>query len=225
VKFEKKKLYNEAAAENDAMPAIFKLYRDRHVKWITGACLVVGALYGVAMVWRTIKVTPSAQGNIAPKGDQEIKERDSEVNPWAGVVVSEMPCTTKSKTTTPDTLEKLVSANLCHMRIEVDDNGNTRTFECDAFFPKSNVALVPQHMWLADDIRAKFIRHDPTKIGGILKPIFIGDIALIYRIQIFLLFGFLMEEIGKISHLTSPHNIFQTMFLLGWFLRNRMGTL
>jgi hypothetical protein len=166
VKFEKKKLYNEAAAENDAMPAIFKLYRDRHVKWITGACLVVGALYGVAMVWRTMKVTPSAQGNIAPKGDQEIKERDSEVNPWAGVVVSEMPCTTKSKTTTPDTLEKLVSANLCHMRIEVDDNGNTRTFECDAFFPKSNVALVPQHMWLADDIRAKFIRHDPTKIGG-----------------------------------------------------------
>jgi hypothetical protein len=88
------------------------------------------------------------------------------LNPWAGVVVSEMPCTREAKTTTPDQLEKLVNANLCHMTIQVKTPGKIRTFECDAFFPKSNVAIVPQHMWKADDIKATFVRHDPSKIGG-----------------------------------------------------------
>lgn len=166
VNFEKELLYQEVASDNAAMPAVFKLYRDRHVKWITGCCAVIACCYAIAQIWKAFKVVPSPQGNLAPKSTTEIVERDSEVNPWAGVVVSEMPCSTEAKTTTPDQLEKLVKANLCHMTIQVKTLEKVRTFECDAFFPKSNVAIVPQHMWKADDIKATFVRHDPSKIGG-----------------------------------------------------------
>lgn len=166
VEFEKKKMYSQVAADNEAMPKVFKMYRDRHIKWITGACVAVAALYAVAQIYKAFKVVPVPQGNLAPKSMTEVVERDSEVNPWAGVKVSAMPCSEKSKTTTPDRLEQMVQDNLCHMTITLDDKGKTRTLECDAFFPKSNVAIVPQHMWKADDIKAKFTRHDPSVIGG-----------------------------------------------------------
>jgi hypothetical protein len=166
VKYEKERLYQEVASDNAAMPEVFKLYRDKHVKWITGCCAVIACCYAIAQIWKAFKVVPSPQGNLAPKSTTEIVERDSEVNPWAGVVVSEMPCSIEAKTTTPDQLEKLVNANLCHMTIQVKTPEKVRTFECDAFFPKSNVAIVPQHMWKADDIKATFVRHDPSKIGG-----------------------------------------------------------
>jgi len=166
VRHEKERLYQEVSSDNAAMPEVFKLYRDKHVKWITGCCAVVACCYAIAQIWKAFKVVPAPQGNLAPSSNVEIVERDSEVNPWAGVVVSEMPCTREAKTTTPDQLEKLVNANLCHMTIQVKTPGKIRTFECDAFFPKSNVAIVPQHMWKADDIKATFVRHDPSKIGG-----------------------------------------------------------
>jgi len=166
VNHEKERLYQEIACDNKAMPEVFKLYRDRHVKWITGCCSVVACCYIVAQIWKVIKVIPTSQGNLAPSSNTEIVERDAEVNPWAGVVVSEMPCTSKAKTTTPEQLEKLVNANLCHMTIRVDSPEKQGTYFCDAFFPKSNVAIVPQHMWLADDMKANFVRHDPGKIGG-----------------------------------------------------------
>jgi hypothetical protein len=166
VEFEKKQMYDEVAADNEAMPKVFKMYRDRHIKWITGACVVIAALYAIAQIYKAFKVTPAPQGNLAPTSTMDIVERDAEVNPWAGVKVSTMPCTEKSKTTTPDRLEKMVQDNLCHMAITLIDEGKERHFECDAFFPKSNVAIVPQHMWKADDIKAKFTRHDPSLIGG-----------------------------------------------------------
>jgi len=166
VGFEKERMYEEVSADNKAMPKVFRMYRDRHIQWITGTCVVVAGLYAIAQVYKALRVTPVPQGNLAPKSEKEIVERDSEVNPWAGVKVSEMPCSEKSKTTTPDRLEKMVQDNLCHMAITLTDNGKIRNFECDAFFPKSNVAIVPRHMWKADDIKAKFTRHDPTMIGG-----------------------------------------------------------
>lgn len=166
VKFEKERLYEEVASDNEAMPELFKMYRDRHIKWITGACLVVAGLYAIAQVYKAFKVVPVPQGNLAPTSITEIVERDTEVNPWAGVKVSEMPCSEKSKTTTPDHLEEKVKGNLCHMTLTLKKNGHVRKFECDAFFPMSNVAIVPNHMWKADDMYADFIRHNPSDNGG-----------------------------------------------------------
>lgn len=163
---EKKIMYDRVVIDNTTMPQVFKMYRDRHVKWITGVCVVIAALYAVAQIYKAFKVVPNPQGNLAPNSMEEIEQRDAEVNPWAGVKVTPMPCSEKSKTTTVDRLEKMVQNNLCHMVMTIIEKGKERTFECDAFFPKSNVAIVPQHMWKADDVKAKFTRHDPSLIGG-----------------------------------------------------------
>jgi hypothetical protein len=164
VEVEKKRLYEEVSADNRAMPAVFKMYRDRHVKWITGCCLAVAALYGVALVWKQLKVVPSPQGNLAPTADVDIEERDTEVNPWSGVVVSEMPCSDKAKTTSVDDLENMVFKNLAFM--EMRTSKSDKVYVCDAFFPCSNIALVPHHMWIEDDMKISVTRHDPTLIGG-----------------------------------------------------------
>ncbi len=166
VNFEKNHWYNKVASENQAMPRVFKMYRNRHVKWITGVCIVVATCYAAAQAWRCFKTTPEAQGNLQPSNMKVIQERDAEVNPWAGVVVSEMPCSEKSRTTTPDALQKMVEANLCHMKLQLKGGVKVRKFECDAFFPKSNVAIVPTHMWQGEEMEAQFTRHDPKKIGG-----------------------------------------------------------
>ena len=163
VEFEKKRMYDEVAADNKAMPAVFQKYRDNHIKWITGTCLVIAALYAIAQVYKAFKVIPNPQGNLAPTTMKEISLRDEEVNPWSGVIVSPMPCSEKAKTTTPDRLEQMVQDNLCFMDLRYGDG---ERIVCDAFFPKSNVALIPKHVWKADDMKAKFTRHDPTKIGG-----------------------------------------------------------
>lgn len=104
------------------------------------------------------------QGNLAPCNDADIEKRDAEINPWASVWVSSMPCSEKSKTITPDQLEARVFANLCHM--EFEDLKTGKLHHCDAFFPKSNVALIPQHSWVHTDLKAKFTRHNPQFIGG-----------------------------------------------------------
>lgn len=168
VTYEKNRLYNEVVLHNEAMPLVFKMYRDRHIKWLTGVCVVIAAVYAVVQVYKVIKVMPVAQGNIAPTSQQDLDERDTEINPWAGMFISSMPCTEKAKTTTPDRLEKMVTANMCFMSTSFYDETEKRTryFESDAFFPKSNIVLVPRHMWKSPEIRARFTRHDPTKIGG-----------------------------------------------------------
>lgn len=166
INVEKKLFYDEIVANNASMPQIFKLYRDRHIKWITGLCVSIAILYSLVCIWRAIKVTPLPQGNISPLSEQDITVRDAEINPWAGVRVTPMPCSHLAKTTTVEQLQTLVERNLCYMELQATVNGLEKKYFCNAFFPKSNVAIVPNHMWMADTMKAKFVRHDPAMIGG-----------------------------------------------------------
>jgi hypothetical protein len=166
VRIEKRILYDQVVADNAAMPHVWKMRRDAHVKWIAGVCALVGVLYAVAQVYKLCKVVAKPQGNLAPTSEQDIVVRDSEVNPWAGVKITPMPCMEKSKTTTPERLESIIKDNLCYMDLTYTKDGKTIPAHCNAFFIKSNVALIPQHMWKVDDMKAKFVRHDPKLIGG-----------------------------------------------------------
>lgn len=165
VKTEKDFLYDEVVADNKAMPEIFKMYRDRHIQWITGVCVIIGSLYALIQIWKAIRIIPTDQGNINPSSDVDIKERDAEENVWAGVQITPMPCSEKSKTTTPEHLERIAFANTCHLSFH-DVNDESVRYHCDAFFPCSNIALIPKHMWKADELKASFTRHHPDKIGG-----------------------------------------------------------
>jgi hypothetical protein len=172
VQNEKRRMYDSIAEDNNAMPLIMKVYRDRHIKWITGACAAVAVLYGLVIVYKAIRAVPASQGNLNPSTMGDILIRDTEKSEWAIPWVAPMPCTEKARTTTVDQLEKLVESNLCFITLEVNrPDGSTKAYCCDAFFPKSNVAIIPRHMWTPDgvaleDIKVQFTRHDPDKIGG-----------------------------------------------------------
>ena len=159
---EKELLYNQVMQDNKALPLVFKMYRDKHMAWITKTCLIIASLYGLAKLYKAFRVVPAAQGSLAPSSMEEIDERDTEVNPWSSVRVSNIPCSKKSQTTTVDQLDALVRQNLTFMSTEIDG----KMYACDAFFIKSNVAIVPKHMWVRDEMKANFLRHDTSSIGG-----------------------------------------------------------
>jgi hypothetical protein len=163
----KRALYTRLLNERETMPTIFKRYRDNHATTILATSASIAALYTLARVYKTVRSVIKPQGNISPDSMAEINARDAETNPWASVYTTKMPCSEKSITTTPDRLEQMVTENLCHMTITIKkEDGTLRCHECDAFFVKSNVALVPYHMWKGEDLKANFIRRDPTTIGG-----------------------------------------------------------
>lgn len=166
VEHEKKVLLDHLAKENKAMPLVFKKYRDEHAKWICGSVAVIGVLYAIACVWKEFKAMPDPQATLSPTSDKDVKERDAETNPWAGVKVSPMPCSEKSKTTALDRLESMAFDNTCYFDFKVPINGKEKHYHLNAFFPCSNVALVPQHIWVADSLKANFVRHDASLIGG-----------------------------------------------------------
>jgi hypothetical protein len=158
----KSAIYAEINRRREALPTSMKHYRENHMKYVLGASAAIGAIYALVSLWKATKMIPEPQGNLAPTSMDQIDERDSEKNPWSEVMVSPIPCSVVSRTTTHTDLERMVHNNLYHMSYT---NGNTNVF-CNAFFPCSNVALVPKHIWKGDELKVKFIRHDPGKIGG-----------------------------------------------------------
>ena len=162
-------LYRKIIDDNNAMPEFFNYYRDHHARWLIGTSAVILGIYGLVQTWKASRIVINAmdkkpQGNLAPDDDVEIAERDSETNPWAQSFTARMPCSDKSKTITPDQLEERAFSNLCYMIFECTTTGARH--HCDAFFPKSNVAIIPKHSWVSNDLKAKFTRHSPTLIGG-----------------------------------------------------------
>jgi hypothetical protein len=167
--FHKRRLYDALHREHSRMPDFFKYYRDHHAKWLINTSALILAVYGLVQVWKASKIIIKAmdkepEGNLAPTTDGDIEKRDTEVNPWASVRISAMPCSDKSKTITPDQLEERAFANLCYMEIENLKTG--KKHHCDAFFPRSNIAIIPQHSWVHTDLKATFTRHNPQFIGG-----------------------------------------------------------
>jgi len=150
--------------ENNLMPVLFKRIRDNHVAKIAALCSVFGVVYTLVKLWRRYRTIP-IQGKLEPITEEDVRERDAEVNPWAGSVISKRPVSESSKTTVFKDLLKLVGRNLCYIEIEID--GGRRV--CDALFLESNVALIPTHILDKPDLIANFIRSDPCLNGASFK--------------------------------------------------------
>jgi hypothetical protein len=68
VRREKQRLYEKVVAKNDAMPLVFKMHRDRHIKWITGTCITIAVLYAVAQIYKAIRDTYIARQSCSYTG-------------------------------------------------------------------------------------------------------------------------------------------------------------
>lgn len=171
IETEKARLLAKIREENGSMPAIFRKYRDSYITYICGASAVIALLYIVVQAWKFSRwVTVEEQGNLTPTSIEDVEVRDQEAeveeeirveHNWTGVKVEPIPCQREADTTTLDQLEKKVRNNLAFLKY----TRNNKIYACDIFFVKSNVALVPKHMWMDDDMQVDILFKSPNCIG------------------------------------------------------------
>uniref|UniRef100_A0AB39A378 RNA-dependent RNA polymerase n=1 Tax=Perinereis aibuhitensis marna-like virus 5 TaxID=3237977 RepID=A0AB39A378_9VIRU len=143
------------------MPLIFRKIRDNHIATIAVAGSMIGIVYMMLRAYRAAKRL-ELQGNIAPTSAKDIAERDAEVSPWAGLEVTPPHVVDGAHGVRADQLKDIVFKNLCYMIIE--DNVSRRY--CDAFFVKSNIALIPKHILKEEEAMGKFFRKGGNTNGA-----------------------------------------------------------
>lgn len=162
-------LIAEIAERRDLAHPLLKEVRDQHYKKICAGSAIIAATVTIIFAYRRMSKTyrsiQSVQGCITPNTIADIETRDAEANPWCRVVPEEYIAPTKSKCIDFADLRRLAEQNVTHMHLTV----GTKKYICDAFFPCSNVALIPKHMWMADEMDAVFTRRDAGIVGSQFK--------------------------------------------------------
>lgn len=140
---------------------------------ILGTGVTIKVLYDMAQKYRAVRALqgPYDEQAFMHPSDEEIKAIDANdltekiaiEHNWANVEVTELPSSVQSKTIAEaDLLEMCRKNTAC-----VVYDGKLVT---NAFFIKSNVALVPTHLLKHHTERAyTIVRHDVTAVGGNFK--------------------------------------------------------
>lgn len=168
-------IMEELSSRPDAITHILARIRERHVHYIQKTCAVVFALYSALVIGRKmrqmcggrVREVMKCQGKLSPVHDSDIEQRDAEVNAWVKVPVSSFPSDVRARTTTCEQLENMVSESVCHVTIALGGNNFSIT---DAFFPCSNVALLPTHIFAGEEnLAAQFVRN--SAVGSTFRHI------------------------------------------------------
>jgi len=154
VEMEKTKLIEEISLRRDSVAPLAKRFRDRHLAWLLGSSAAMAAIYMAIKSYRRMQSLYQTQGNLAPMNYTDVARRDAEVNPWKPVVLEEPTRPLGNNGVSVTELSNLVLNNLCVMTFELEG----KLYFCNAFFPKSNVAIFPRHMWYSNSFTAKFVR-------------------------------------------------------------------
>ena len=154
VETEKARLYARIREDNGSMSATFKEVRGSFVTYVTNGCLMLGAAYALACIYRHINITTyDEQGNLAPTQMEEVVKRDKEAQlietiaeeqNWDSAYVAPTPCSEVSKTATTEQLCRKIWTN--QVQFEYRDGDEFKP-ACGMVFLESNIALVPRHMW------------------------------------------------------------------------------
>lgn len=158
---ERERIQQELLQRRYVAPAIVIWLREHYVA-VFGAFM--SSVYLALKIYRASQVLHT-QGNLQPASFSDIVERDKETNPWAELVISPLPMSTSSKTTTSEDLIGVVSRNI--VNVESD------RYIVKGFFLTSNVLVVPFHYLTihrkngyVGDIKVKCYRTDRSKVGG-----------------------------------------------------------
>lgn len=154
VQMEKIKLIEEISERRDAVAPLAKRVRDNHLTWILGTSAAMAAIYAAIKSYQRMKGVYELQGNLAPTSVEDIIARDKEISPWKHVVPELPTPPVKNDGVGFAELFRMCTNNLTSMSFILHE----KLHHCNAFFPKSNVAIIPKHMWLANSIKATFIR-------------------------------------------------------------------
>jgi hypothetical protein len=156
--------YMTRAFAETSFAHVIRQHRFCTKRYLLGACATLFLLMAGLSTWKKYN-TLTSQGNLSPDTLEDIQLRDAESNPWARADTTPMPATSKAKSMTVDQAKEKIANNLCHMKCaNVDGTGGRH---CDALFLRSNVALIPSHIFKdRHDMKAKFVRKPPPGIGA-----------------------------------------------------------
>lgn len=165
VSIEQKALLAEIVEKRkDLTNPLLKRIRDSHLHWIMGASVTIAGLYGAIRTYRAFYPL-EAQGSLAPSSKVDIESRDAEKNPWVPVASIPIDKDTPSYSTSFADLCRMVENNTTYMEILTP----SKRMHCNAVFLKSNVALVPKHIWETSEFEAKFTRRSGGTVGSTFK--------------------------------------------------------
>lgn len=154
----------ELIARNDTISSSVKSYRDNVCAAAGKACVGLGALYilskFLARMARVAKFEP--QGNLTPKTEKDVKERDIEANVWSQVVVRKLPMTDIAKSSTSTELENKLKKNLFYAEIQV----HGKTLVANILYLRTNLIVVPVHYFLDDHLEITFYKDKSKACGG-----------------------------------------------------------
>lgn len=102
------------------------------------------------------------QGTLSPTSLADIEARDKESNPWMGVSTVPLPVSGPCLNATFDHVQNKVKKNLVYVSIPTEDGRNACV---NGFYVKSNLLLIPKHVFPSREVICKFTRGDCEKIG------------------------------------------------------------
>lgn len=161
VRIEREALLTEITERRDLAVPLLKRIRDTHLEWICGSSAAIAAVYIAVKTYRAMTAL-DVQGNIEPKTPQDVEVRDAEGSPWARAEPEPYIAPPKSRCIRFTDLVRMTEANTTHVHLRV----GMRSFRTGAFFPCSNVAIIPRHMWLAPEMDATFVRREADLVGA-----------------------------------------------------------
>jgi len=103
----------------------------------------------IAILYKIIKrfyVFWKLQANLTPMSKEDIEARDAEKNPWIGAGLTQIP-QSEDVRVAPQQMKSVVDKHLMYIRFPEHPDG---VLYCNAFFLKTNFAIVPQHIFYED---------------------------------------------------------------------------
>lgn len=163
VEMMKKSFRDELMRRNSLnLASSLQAWRDTQGPIVCKALGIVGVLYSVGKLYRKFHEM-RAQGSLEPVGEEEIAQRDSEVNDWIVPVKRALPMSLNSKCISTVELSSVIDKNLVYGTLLTEDG---RKLMANALFIRSNVVVIPSHYFESDELKCTFRKAKPEQSGG-----------------------------------------------------------
>lgn len=167
---ERKKLYDQLVNDRAQISQVISGFKMSHVNRVGAVCAGLVVVYhAIKVLLVTKKMSTNSkilsqilqtnldpQGDINPGDDMAVEERDLQENVWAVPKVAKLPYTKRMISTTPEQLQEKVFRNLVHIQLYTAEG---RNFSTNGFFVGSNMMLIPQHVFIEDEMLMSITRN------------------------------------------------------------------
>jgi hypothetical protein len=213
------KNYRKELLDRNIVHDSVKTWRDENAGSIIKAAGIVSAMFALAKLYRRWR-SLNPQGSLEPKTQEEIDKRDSEENPWVGMVKRPLPISPKSYCTPNEHLNAKIDTNLLYGTVIAGD----RKLMVNGLFLRSQLVVIPYHYFETDTLDVTFYKKDPEKSGGHFGTRLCKAVS--YRIpntDLCLCYSATGGSFNNLSEYLPTENMPQHEFIMMW--RSKEGAL